>query len=269
MRLSIRQLMETFRTYNYSLPNTGNIRLKSEKLIITVPVSYEMLERGVGIEQYIRSGVANSWARTCESILLNADDTTGTNNINTKGDTVQAGDARHWFRPAGIRKTAIDQGATKNIGTLDETDLYDMVGVLGDKAANPADCLFIMDRRTSLKVSQVPTLKQAYASGRASTLVRGMETNILGSDIYITRELPLATADGKVSKITSENTTGQIIYMNKSAPQFGFSNLRIEVKKIEGYGYHFVVTGYFAHAIASKLVGTKDPSVALGVNVAL
>ena len=57
--------------------------------------------------------------------------------------------------------------------------------------------------------------------------------------------------------------------MNKSAPQFGFSNLRIEVKKIEGYGYHFVVTGYFAHAIASKLVGTKDPSVALGVNVAL
>lgn len=254
--------------YNYSLPNTAMITLQSQKLIMTVPVSYEMLERGMDIEGYIRKGVASSWSKTIESILINADNTTGTSNINAKGETVNAGDLRHWFRPAGLRKTAIEQTTTFDIGALDETDLFDLVGGLGDKASNPADCLFIMNRRTALKVSQIPTLKQAYASGRASTLVKGMETNILGSDIHITRELALSTEDGSVSKTPSENTKGSILYINKFAPQFGFTNIRIEVKKIEGYGYHFVVTGYFAHAIASKLVGT-DPSVALGRNITL
>lgn len=254
--------------YSYSLPNTGNIRLKSEKLIITVPVSYEMLERGVGIEQYIRSGVANSWARTCESILLNADDTTGTNNINTKGENVQAGDKRHWFRPAGVRKTAIDQGNTKDLGVIDESDLFDMVALLGDKAAQPADCVWVMNRATALKISQIPSLKNQYQNGRSSTIVKGAETNVLASDIFITREIANATDDGKVSKTASENTKGQIVYMHKSAPQFGYDNLRIEVIRVGGHGYAIIATTYFGHAIASGLLNS-DKSVALGVNVSL
>lgn len=254
--------------YNYSLPNTAIITLKSEKLIMTVPVSYEMLERGMNIEQYIRDGVSKSWARTIESIILNADDTTGTDNINSKGENISAGDKRHWFRPAGIRKTALEQDSKLDIGALDEADLFDLVGKLGDKASNPTDCLFVMNRRTALKVSQIPSLKNQYQNGRSSTIVKGMETNILGSDVHITRELSMTDETGSVSKTATDNTKGSIIYMNKSAPQFGFTDIRIEVKKVEGYGYHFVVTGYFAHAIASKLLGS-DASVAIGYNVTL
>lgn len=253
---------------NNTLPNTAMITLKSEKLIMTVPVSDEMLERGIDIEAYIRKGVSGAWGRTTESIILNADDTTGNANINAKGANVTASDKRHWFRPAGLRKTAIAQATTLDIGAVDEDDIFALAGLLGEKAANPADCLFVMNRRTALKLSQLPTLKQAYASGRTSTVVKGMETNILGSDIYVSREMSLADATGAVSNTAGDNTTGSILYMNKSAPQFGFNNIRIEAKRIEGYGYHFVVTGYFAHAIASKLVGT-DPAVALGVNVTL
>lgn len=255
--------------YNYSLPNTAMVTLIPEKLIMTIPVSYELLERGINIEQYIRSGVANSWSRTIESILLNADNTTGTNNINSKGEDIQDGDKRHWFRNAGLRKKAMEQDATLDIGTIDDKDLFDVVAKLGEKSANPADCLFIMNRRTALTISQLPAYKNQYQNGRSSTMHKGAETNMLGSDIMVTREMVETDETGAVSKTASENTKGSFLYINKYAPQYGFDKVRIEVKKIEGYGYHFVVTGYFAHQIASKLVGVKDPSLALAYNVTL
>lgn len=259
----------TDRTHTGSALPTAQVKLKKEKLKAVVHISDEMLERtNFDLQGYIMTSIGHSFSRTAESILLNADDTTGTNNINAKGENVQSGDKRHWFRPAGVRKTAIDQGNIKDLGVIDESDLFDMVALLGDKAAQPADCVWVMNRATALKVSQIPSLKNHYQNGRSSTIVKGAETNVLASDIFITREIANATDDGKVSKTASENTKGQIVYMHKSAPQFGYDNLRIEVIRVGGHGYEIIATTYFGHAIASGLLDS-DKSVALGVNVTL
>lgn len=253
--------------YNYRLPNTGQIKLSREKLIMTIPVSDELLAAGIDIEKYIRSGLAWAGSRTSESIIINADNSTGTGNINDKGATVSAGDPRHWFRNHGLRKTALSQSASLDVWALSEADLYAIKNLLGSKASVGNDCLWITNTATSGIIAQLPTLMNAYQSGRTSTLLKGMESNILGSDIYIARDLLLTDATGAVTSTPASNVKGSILYLNKSAPQFGYTDLKIEPKRIEGYGWHFVSTYYFAHAIASKLVGITEPSVALGYNV--
>lgn len=254
---------------NNKLMNTAEIELKRSKFIMTIPVSDELLAGGIDVERYIRGNLAGAGARTSEATIINADNTTGTANINDKGNTVSAGDSRYWFRPAGLRKTGIANTA-RDIGALTASDLFDLAGDLGEKGTNPADCLFITNRQTALKISQITELINAYASGRTSTIAKGAETNLLGSDVYIARDIALTGTDGLVDGTTpANNTKGSILYLNKNAPQFGFSDLKIEVKRIEGYGYHFVATYYFAHAIANKLAGQTSPSVVLGRNVTL
>lgn len=255
-------------TSNTQTTVSGQIKLENTKLIMTVNVSDELLARGVDIESYIRARIAGSAARTSESILLNADNTTGTGNINKKGATITATEASHWFRPAGLRKKALEQ-ASLNVGALTDADLFDLVGKIGDKAANPSDCLFLTNRVTALKISQLEAFKQAYMNGRSSTLVKGMETNLLGSDVYVARDILKADATGAVSNTAGDNVTGSLLYIHKAAPQFGFTDLKIEPKRVEGYGYMFVCTMYFAHAIASNVTNTIDPSVAIGYNITL
>ena len=201
-------------------------------------------------------------------MVLSADDATGTGNINSKGVSVSAGDKRYWFREGGsLRKTGI-ANTIVDVGALTAADLFDIQAKLGSKGTVASDCLFVTNRQTASKISQIPELVNAYQSGRISTLVKGMETNILGSDIYLARDLPLTDATGAVDAQTpANNTKGSILYFNKSAVQFGFTDLRIEPKRIEGYGWHFVCTYYLAHAIVNKKAGQTDPSVVLGANV--
>lgn len=247
---------------------SAEITLSRKKLQRTIPVSDEMIAAGVDITEHVKNILAASWGKTVESILLNADNTTGTDNINAKGETIANTEKRHWFRQAGLRKTALAHATTYNIDALDENDLFDLVGMLGDKAANPADCIFVTNRRTALKIAQLPALKNQYQNGRSSTIVKGAETNLIGSDVVISAELKNTDNTGSVSKTASENTKGQILYMNKFAPQFGFTPVAFEVARVPGKGYNIIATSYFAHAIADKLLGA-DPSVALSINVAL
>lgn len=255
--------------YNYRLPNTWNIKLSREKLIMTIPVSDELLAGGIDIEKYIRSGLAGAGSRTSESILINADNTTGTGNINAKGDTIAATEARHWFRNAGLRKAALDAGFKLDVGALSEADMFALKAGLKSKGNSGKDCLWITNGETASVIAQLPTLMNAYQNGRSSTFLNGMESNILGSDIYLARDLALTDATGAVTNTPANNTKGSILYINKNAPQFGYSDLKIEPKRIEGYGWHFVCTYYFAHAIANKLAGNADPSVAIGFNVTI
>lgn len=258
------------RNYNDQMVETAQIKLERRKLIMRVNVSDEMLKNGIDIESYIRRNIKASGSRTCESMLLNLDGSTGLANINDKGTNITATEKRHWFGSGdGLRKKALDTGASVDLGALDVNDFFTLFDMLGEKATNPADCLWITNRRTANKVSQLPELMQEYINGRSSTIHKGTETNIKGSDIYIARDVALTDVDGTVSKTTANNTKGSLLYINKSAPQFGFEDLRIEPKRIEGYGWQFIATFYFAYNTASKLTSTADPSVALGYNITL
>ena len=50
--------------YNIEQLPTAQVKLKREKLIMTIAVSDEMLMGGVDIEKYVRAGIAQSGART-------------------------------------------------------------------------------------------------------------------------------------------------------------------------------------------------------------
>lgn len=252
---------------------TDKIVLTPRKMDFTIDLSDELLEMSIiDVDAWIRGKIAQAAARTCESIIINADSQTSTTNINSKGVAVSAGDSRHWFRPeAGLRKTAIAQASTYSMGTMDGTDFFAVANILGDMYSNPDECLWIMNRSTLNKASTIDTFLEGYKSGKESTLLAGAVGSFLGSDVFVSRNFVKQDATGSIDLLApANNTTGGVILINKMAVQYGFGKeLTIEAVRVPGKGYQLVGTMRFAHAIASKLAGQVDPTVAMGINATL
>ncbi len=128
---------------------TGVIKLSRSKLRIDIPISDEMIADGViDLDKTVRDAIVESGAKTLESRLINGDPTEGKNNINFVGGDTAENDTRHWYAANGLRKVAIENGILQG-GALTASDLFDLLGKLGDEAANTADCLFLTNRRTA------------------------------------------------------------------------------------------------------------------------
>jgi hypothetical protein len=249
---------------------TDKVILTPRKMDFTIDLSDELLEMAVtDVDAWVRGLIARAAARTCESIIINADPTTGTANINSKGVSVASNDSRHWMKPeAGLIKTAMTQTATYDMGAMDGTDFFAVANILGDMYANPDDCIWIMNRSTLNKASTIDTFLEGYKSGKESTLLTGAVGNFLGSDVFVSRNFVKTDATGSIDLATpANNVKGGVILLNKMAVQYGFGKeLTIEAVRVPGRGYQLVGVMRFAHAIASKLAGQVDPTVALGIN---
>lgn len=251
---------------------TDKVTLTPRKLDFTIDLSDELLEMAVtDVDAWVRGLIAKSGARTVESIIINADGTTGTTNSNSKGVAVSAGDTRHWFRPeAGLIETALTQATTYDMGVMDGSDFFAIADKLGD-LYNPEDCIWIMNRSTLNKASTIDTFLEGYKSGKDSTLLTGAVGSLLGTDVFVSRNFAKRDATGAIDLLAPvNNTKGGAILMHKMAVQYGFGKeLSIEAVRVPGRGYQLVGVMRFAHSIASKLAGQVDPTVALGYNATI
>lgn len=245
---------------------TAEIEINQKQLVLRIPISNAMLNYSqIDVETWIKGLIAKSAARTIESMIINADPAT-TGNIN---GTYNA--KAHWaLGHTGLRKTAFDQSSTLDIGTLDTTDIFTLNDKLGDMATNPDDVIFLMNRSTNNKLSSDAQFVEAYKSGRDSTINTGAVGNLLGSDVFIARDFWKTAANGKVSATAADNVKGGVLAFNKVAVQYGFGQeFNIEVVKVPAKGIMLIGYFDFGFAIASKLAGQTDPTVALGYDVTL
>lgn len=247
-------------------PKTGEITINQKQLVLRIPISNAMLNYSqIDVEAWIKGLIARSAARTIESMIFNADPNS-TGNINGTWNA-----KAHWaLGHTGLRRTALDQGATLDVGTLDTTDIFTLNDRLGDMAANPDDVIFAMNRSTNNRMSSDPQFTESYKSGKDSTIHTGAVGNILGSDVFIARDLWKTAADGKVSATPANNVKGSIVTFNKVAVQYGYGQeFNIDVVKVPAKGIMLIGYFDFGFAIASKLAGQTDPSVVYGYNITL
>lgn len=251
---------------------TGEVTITQGQFIAKIALSKRELNYSIAdLEALIKKRLAESAARTIEALIINADAETGaTGNVNSD-DGAPASTNYYLEQDHGLRELAINgSGLTIDGGTLAMGDLIGAMNVLGDLAANPADLLWLFNRATYNEALTLDAFAKANERGAASTIAGNAISNIYGADLFIPRDLPKTEADGKVSTTASNNTKGQIVLFNKNAVQYGYGQpLEIDVEKVPGKGVNIVATFEFGFAVAQKLAGQTDSSVALVRNITL
>lgn len=249
-------------------PATAEISINQKKLVLRIPISDDQLRYSVkNVEEWVKSLIAQSAARTIESMIINADVDGDINNL------TGAGNAKHHTRlgHVGLRSVALADATMKyDMGAMDATDFFALNNILGDLAANPADILFLMSRSTLNKASTIDTFLEAYKSGKDSTIHTGAIGNLLGSDVFVARDFWKTNATGVIDAVGTNNVKGGVIAMHKSAVQYGFGQeFKLEVVRVPAKGIMLIGYFDFGFSIVNKLAGQTDPTVALGYNATL
>jgi hypothetical protein len=252
---------------------TGEVTITQAKYTMKIDVTDELDTFSAYPEQLktaLQQRVAQSMARTIEALIINADAETGaTGNVNSDDGAPTAG-TYYLNADHGIRELAINNTYTKSVGTLVVGSFADVMGVLGDFAGNPADCMWLFNRATYLKAMQLSDFADASKAGKAATTSTGALSNVFGSDLFVNRDVGKTEADGKISTTASNNTKGQFLYLWKPAVQFGFGkDLQMKMFDFGADGYQLHAWFYFGFGIYNKEAGGVDPSVAAGINVTL
>jgi HK97 family phage major capsid protein len=259
---------------------TGEVQINQAPLLADVFITKRELNYSiVDLEALIKQRLAESLARTMESMLINADIETGsTGNINsddqapatTFATTGGAADHR-LLLDHGLRELAINgSGLTVNAGALDMTDFIAVMNLLGDLASNPADLLWLFNRSTYNKALTLDAFAKANERGLASTIAGNAISNVFGADLFIARDLLKSEADGKQSATPGNNTLGQFLLFHKAAIQHGYGQpFEIEVTRVAGKGVQLTATCEWGFAIAQLLAGSTDSVVGLARNITL
>lgn len=258
---------------------TGEVTISQASLIAEVFLTKRELTYSVAdLESLIKNKLAASFARTQESMIINADsETGGTGNVNsddqapatTFAATGAANDHR-LLLDHGLRELAINGSLAVNAGTLDMTDFTAVMNLLGDLAANPADLLWLFNRSTYNKALTLDAFAKANERGAASTINGNAISNVLGADLFIARDLAKAEADGKQSATPGNNTLGQFLLFHKAAVQHGYGMpFEVEVTRVAGKGVQLTATAEWGFAIAQQLAGQTDSVVGAAVNITL
>lgn len=247
---------------------TGEIVIDQKKLVLRIPISDDQLRYSVkNVEEWVKTLIAQSAARTIESMIINSDLDGDINNL------TGAGNAKHHTRlgHVGLRSKALADATMKyDMGAMDATDFFAVMNILGDLAANPADVLYLLSRSTLNKASTIDTFLEAYKSGKDSTIHTGAIGNLLGSDVFVARDFWKTNATGAVDAVGANNVKGGVIALHKSAVQYGFGQeFKLEVVRVPAKGIMLIGYFDFGFSIVNKLAGQTDPSIGIGYNATL
>lgn len=253
-------------TASATKPKTSEVTIVQGQLILEIPVSKrEANYEFVNLENILRNRIAQSFAETIDSILINADSAT-TNNINGTFDATQ-----HWScQPAGIRKVGIANTAV-NVGTLAATSYLDVFQVLDPGYSTDLDNLLILTASNvyykTLPLDELITMDKFWPD---ATIRKGVIGKIWWVDYMTSPEFPaLTTAAGVISATASDNVKGSFAVLWKPAVQYGYGQpMEIEITKVAGRGYVLTATAEFGFTIVNDdQYANVGKTVGLWVNV--
>lgn len=259
-------------TVNYTgkLP-TGKVTLTQKKYQFTAFVSDEEVRFGiVDLIAQIQSKLAISAARTQESLILNGDVVTAaTWNVNSDDGAPTAG--TYYLGGDGVRKGAIANSDTVDMGTIAFDDYLAMLAKVWTHGSNPSDLIWLFNNATYVKSLGIDEFKDYAKNGKSSTINTGAITNVLGSDVFINRDFPLTEADWKVSVTAWNNTKGWVALIHRDAIVYGYNgDYQIEVERRAWKGWAIVGTYYMAvnhiNKISTGWVAETGSRIVLWIN---
>lgn len=260
-----------------SRAQTMDVTIEQKSFICEVRISDQLMRyNAANLEQYVKDQLARGMAYTVDFAIINGDSEAGaTGNVNsydqapattyaTQGGANFAGTVIDH----GIRESAINNSYTVNVGTLAADDYASLLGVLGEYAERPEDCLFIQPVSVTAKMRTLDEFELMTNSGDRATIQKGIMPTPYGVDVLQHRAVKKTEADGKLSATGSNNTKGQILAIYKPAIQYGFGQeMKLEMVRVPGYGWRLVATFDFGFTIVDAGASLTNPTVAAGINV--
>src|SRR3989339_532316 len=263
--------------HSQSKAATQQVTLTQVPFICEVDISDAQLKyNAVNTEEYVKRRIAEGMAYTVDSVIINGDsESGGTGNVNSDDQapaTTYAAYGAALYHATmidhGIRERAINGTYTSDLGTLAADDYSTLLGILGEYAERPEDCLFIQSASVTAKTRTLDEFEDAQKYGNNNLIAKGIIPTPYGVDILQHRAVPKTEADGKKSATAGNNTKGQILALYKPAIQYGFGqDFFLEVVRNPGYGWRLVATFDFAFTIVDSGASLTDPTVAAGINV--
>jgi hypothetical protein len=210
-------------------PDTGKQTLTAYELGAMVPWSYDLDEDAViAMMEELRRHLVRNTAEVIDDVLLNADVSTGTGNINN--DTVAitsttAGKA-HWLIGFdGLIKLPLVDNTNMRVdhNAAVNDDLFNKQRSKMDRfGVRPSELAYIMDVNTYIRSLSVSNFRTLDKLGPNATLLTGQLGQVEGIPVIVSEQMKLAATNGKVHATAANNTTGRVLLLNRTQWRVGF-----------------------------------------------
>jgi len=224
----------------------------------------------------VQNAIVQGGVETITSVIINGDteSNTATGNVNQKDNgtgTALANQHRLTIN-LGLRKVAIANTIVGGAVAHDSNVYKQMLQTIGDYAAMPEDCIWLVSSKTGLSARYVPGYRTQQDKGNDATVnTPGTPAKIEGIEVLQTRELAkLVGVDGYVYEGTSEtgatakNLYGQMLLFYKPAVQFAFGHPMQTVVYETSDAFLIDVTMWFGFVVVNNVAGL-DKTVAMWV----
>jgi HK97 family phage major capsid protein len=231
---------------------SGKVQLAAKKLALRVGFSAELVEDAIiPVLNIYRDQAMRAIADSIDYVLLNGDTESGaTGNINSDDGAPNATDRFMAFD--GLRKlplittvaNAVDMAGTPTLAKLREARFT----MATKYSARPGDLAWIMDGGTYAKLLDVSEFLTMDKAGALATAQTGQLGFVDGIPVFVTGEMPLTMADGKVN--ATGNTKGQAVCVYRPGWFVGYRrNIAVNVDYLPYYdSYQLTATVRLAFA---------------------
>jgi HK97 family phage major capsid protein len=228
----------------------------------------------VGMIPEIRAILIRNAKEVIDEAILNADASTGKQNINyyaaTGGSDIPTSH-RLLLGFDGLIHYCLNEvtGQATDLSALTVDDFAALISLLGKYADDPSRCAFIIDRYVKNKAILLDDFLTTDKMGAQATLLTGQIGQVFGVPVVLSGQLVKANATGQVDQTPGSNTTGRIILVNRDMWQFGIRrNIRVAVQRDEAKTMTSIVASM---RIALQCFGDRSSAAyshtALGFNV--
>ncbi len=202
---------------------SGLVTLNAKKLALRVGFSSELVEDAmIPVLNIYRQQAARAIADAIDNVLLNGDTTTSASgNINRDNGTPPA--TAKYLSMDGLRHLPLVDNTANRVNLNAAPSLAKMrearFKMPGKYAARPSDLAWIVDSGTYAKLLGIDEFLTMDKAGPLATAQTGQIGLVDGIPVYVSAEMPLTEADGKVG---GSNDRGQALCVYRPGWTVGY-----------------------------------------------
>lgn len=196
---------------------TGKVTLNAKKLALRVGFSSELIEDAIiPVLNIYREQAVRAIADAMDNVLLNGDTTgTATGNINSDHTTPTA--TEKYLSMDGLRHlplvdttaNGVDMGnVSPTLAKMRQTRFT----MAGKYSARPTDLAWIVDSGTYASLLGISEFLTMDKAGPLATAQTGQIGFVDGIPVFVSAEMPLTEADGKVGGTTNDRGQAVCVY---------------------------------------------------------
>ena len=202
---------------------SGKVTLNAKKLALRVGFSSELVEDAViPVLNVYREQAARAIAGAIDNVLLNGDTTTSAGNINS--DHAVPASTSKYLALNGLRHlplmdqtaNAVNMNGAPTLAKLRETRFK----MSGKYAARPSDLAWLVDSGSYSALLSLSEFLTVDKAGPLATAQTGQIGFVDGIPVFVSAEMPLTEADGKIGG--GANSKGQAVCVYRPGWYVGY-----------------------------------------------